>query len=293
MSLGYVVKEGMAAFRRAPLASITSITALMLAVLMLGILGRLAFNAYKVAQSLKQTISVEVYLKDMDSGKTRDLKATLEKESPVDHVTYISKDSAAAVFRRDFGSEGAGLANLGFLPASFHLQIKEDATPDQISKMVDQVKKMNGVEHVQFNKYLLELLQKRIHTLVLAGAGIGAIILLVSILLVFNTIRLTIYAKRGLIKAMKLVGATNGFVRRPFLVEGIVQGVIAGIIAAGLVWLFFEYVVPALIPQFGILSWPYGKWYYQIGAMVILAILLGFWGSRLAARKFIKDTSIN
>jgi cell division transport system permease protein len=293
MSLGYVVKEGMAAFRRAPLATVTSITALMLAVLMLGILGRLAFNAYKVAQSLKQTISVEVFLKDIGDRQTHDLQSTLQKEGPVDHVTYISKDSAAAVFRRDFGSGGAGLANLGFLPASFRLHIKEDATPDQISSMVSNIKKMEGVEAVQFNRYLLELLQKRIHTLVLAGSGIGVIILLVSVLLVFNTIRLTIYAKRGLIKAMKLVGATNGFVRRPFLVEGIIQGIIAGIISTGLVWLFFQYAVPVLIPQFGILSWPYGEWYYQAGAMLLLAIILGFWGSRLAARKFIKDTSLN
>ncbi len=293
MSLGYVVKEGMAAFRRAPLATVTSITALMLAVLMLGILGRLAFNAYKVAQSLKQTISVEVFLKDIGDRQTHDLQSTLQKEGPVDHVTYISKDSAAAVFRRDFGSGGGGLANLGFLPASFRLHIKKDATPDQISSMVNKIKKMDGVEAVQFNRYLLELLQKRIHTLVLAGSGIGVIILFVSVLLVFNTIRLTIYAKRGLIKAMKLVGATNGFVRRPFLVEGIIQGIIAGIISAGLVWLFFQYAVPALIPQFGILSWPYGEWYYQAGAMLLLAIVLGFSGSRLAARKFIKDTSIN
>lgn len=293
MSLGYVVKEGMAAFRRAPLATITSITALMLAVLMLGILGRLAFNAYKVAQSLKQTISVEVFLKDIGDHQTHDIQTTLQKETPVEQVTYISKDSAAAVFRHDFGADGAGLANLGFLPASFRLQIKKNATPDQISSMVSKIKKMSGVEAVKFNRLLLELLQKRIHTLVLAGIGIGIIILFVSVLLVFNTIRLTIYAKRGLIKAMKLVGATNGFVRRPFLVEGIIQGIVAGVISAGLVWLFFQYAVPVLIPQFGILSWPYGEWYYQAGVMLLLAIILGFWGSRLAARKFIKDTSIN
>lgn len=293
MSLGYVVKEGMAAFRRAPLATVTSITALMLAVLMLGILGRLAFNAYQVAQSLKQTISVEVFLKDMSNSKAHQIRLTLEKEKPVDKVSYISKDSAAAVFRHDFGSDGADLADLGFLPASFRLHIKENATPEQISSMVAGIKKMDGVEEVRFNRYLLDLLQKRIHTLVLAGIGVGVIVLFVSILLVFNTIRLTIYAKRGLIKAMKLVGATNGFVRRPFLVEGVLQGLVAGGISAILVWLFFQYAVPVMIPQFGILSWPFGKWYYQIGAMLLLAILLGFWGSRLAARKFIKDTTIN
>ncbi len=292
MSSGYVIREGLAGFRRAPLATATALVALMLTVLMLGILGRLAFNGYQVAQALKQTISVEVFLKDIDTHQIHRLQADLAKEKPVEKVVYISKDSAAAIFRKDFGVDGAGMADLGFLPASFRLQLRKHSTPDQISAMVERVKQLDGVESVQFRRHLLELLQTRIRTFVLAGSGIGLIILLVSVLLVFNTIRLTIYARRKLIKAMKLVGATNGFIRRPFLVEGIVQGLVSGVTAVILVWLFFEYVIPFAIPQFGILSWPFGSWYYQAAGMLLLAVLLGLLGSRLAAGKFIRNTSV-
>ena len=87
-------------------------------------------------------------------------------------------------------------------------------------------------------------------------------------ILVFNTIRLTIYAKRDLIRAMKLVGATNGFIRRPFLVEGIVQGLIAGSAAAGIIYLLFDWLIPQNISQLGVLSWPFGRWYFLIGGVI-------------------------
>ena len=293
MSAGYVIKEGFAGFRRARLASFTSVTAMMVAILLIGILTRLAFNAYEVAHSLKNSIDIEVFLNDINQKQTEDIGSQLKKISIVRKVTYISKDSAAAIFRKQFGSEGASLADLKFLPASYKLYLKEDTPVKTIQEDIRKIKQIDGIDEVSFNQQLLEILQARIQTLIMAGAGIGFIIILASMLLVFNTIRLTIYAKRSLIKAMKLVGATNGFIRRPFLVEGLIQSIIAACIASGFIWVFFQYVIPHYIPQFGILSWPYDKWYYPIGAMFLLAMLMGYFGSRGAARKFIKETTIS
>ncbi len=293
MSAGYVIKEGFAGFRRARLASFTSVTAMMVAILLIGILTRLAFNAYDVAHSLKNSIDIEVFLNDVNQKQTEDIGRQLKKISIVKKVTYISKDSAAVIFRKQFGSEGASLADLKFLPASYKLYLKEDIPVKTIQDDISKIKQLDGIDEVSFNQQLLEILQARIQTLIMAGAGLGFIIIFASMLLVFNTIRLTIYAKRSLIKAMKLVGATNGFIRRPFLVEGLIQSIIAAAIASGLIWLFFQYVIPHYIPQFGILSWPYDKWYYLIGAIFLLSIVMGYFGSRGAARKFIKETTIS
>jgi cell division transport system permease protein len=139
---------------------------------------------------------------------------------------------------------------------------------------------------------LLQLLETRTDQLAMGGAALGGFILLIAMILVFNTIRLTIYAKRDLIRAMKLVGATNGFIRRPFLVEGIVQGLIAGSAAAGLIYLLFDWFIPQNISQLGVLSWPFGRWYFLISGVILLAIIMGWMGSRWAARKFIKNTSV-
>lgn len=293
MSLGYVIKEGIAGLKRARLASFTSTFSLFVAVLLLGTLARVAYNAFEVAQSLQKSIDVEVFLEDLDERTTNELQDKLSDQQMVEGITYISKDSAAAIFKEEFGSGGSSLADLKFLPASFKLKISPDADIEQVDSLVTAIGDYRGVDEVEFNQQLLDLMQTRFRTVAIAGSGLGILILLVSLVLVFNTIRLTIYAKRGLIKAMKLVGATNSFIRRPFVVEGVIQGLVAGTLATALTFVIFQYLLPEYIPQFGILSWPFGRWYYLTGAMILLAILMGYWGSQWAARKFIRETSIS
>ena len=283
----------MAGFNRARLASFTSIFSLFIAVLLLGILARVSFNAYEVANALRKSIDVEVFMLDLDDRTTRELRDKLEEEPLVQELSYISKDSAAAIFRKEFGAGGESLANLQFLPASFRLTIDPDASIPEVETLVNKIEEYRGVDEVRFNQQLLQMLESRFDTVAMTGGVIGVLILLAALILVFNTIRLTIYAKRRLIKAMKLVGATNGFIRRPFVVEGILQGLVAGIMAAITMQLFFEVVLPEYIPQFGVLAWPLGRWYYLIGAMVLLAVFMGFWGSLWAARKFIRKTSVS
>lgn len=293
MSLSYIIKEGVAGFRRARLASLTSIFSLFIAVLLLGILARISYNAYEVAQSLKRSIDVEVFLLDLDERTTNRLEEQLKQQSMVEEISYISKDSAAAIFEKEFGSDGTSLADLGFLPASFKLKISSEATIEQVQEMIGEIEDYRGVDEVEFNRQLLELIETRFRTAAIAGAGIGSLILFAALILVFNTIRLTIYAKRDLIKAMKLVGATNGFIRRPFVVEGVIQGLIAGLSSVVVVYLLFHYLLPMYISQFGILQWPFGRWYYLCGAMVLLSVIMGYLGSQWAARKFIKETSVS
>lgn len=293
MSLGYVIKEGVAGFKRARLASFTSIFSLFIAVLLLGVLARVSYNAYEVAQSLKRSIDVEVFLVDLDERTTEELEDKLMEKEVVQEINYISKDSAATIFKEEFGTGASSLAELNFLPASFRLRISPETAVDTVNALVEEIRGYRGVDEVQFNQQLLQLLETRFDTITAAGGGLGILILLAALILVFNTIRLTIYAKRGLIKAMKLVGATNSFIRRPFVIEGVIQGLIAGILSVGVMYLVFQFLMPEYVPQFGVLEWPYGRWYYLCSAMVILAMLMGFLGSQWAARKFIKETSIS
>jgi len=293
MSLGYVFKEAMAGLSRARLASFTSIFSLFIAVLLLGVLARISYNGYEVAQSLKKSIDVEVFLMDLDERTTDELENKLQSEDLIQEVNYISKDSAAAIFKREFGKGGGSLAELNFLPASFRLEIDPDTKVTKVDSLVQQIQDFRGVDEVRFNQQLLQMMESRFRTVATVGGGLGLLILLAAVILVFNTIRLTIYAKKGLIKAMKLVGATNAFIRRPFVIEGVIQGLVAGIFAVGVMYLSFQYVLPSYVPQFGVLEWPFGRWYYLCGAMVLLAIFMGFWGSQWAARKFIKETSIS
>ncbi len=293
MNLSYIIKEGFAGIKRAKLAATTSIFSLFVAILLLGILSRVSYNIYIQAMSFKDLIEVEVFLFDVDEETTRAVQNSLESNELVLEVVYISKDSASAIMKEEFGPGVEELVDLNFLPASFKVKVDTEAGVDQISTFVSTIINQRGVDEIKYNEGLLRVMESNLNLFTLIGAGIGILILLAAVILVYNTIRLTIYAKRELIRAMKLVGATNGFIRSPFIVEGILQGVLAGIFSVGLIFLIFEFVLPLYLPEMGIFGWPFGRWYFLVTAMFSLSILMGWIGSRIAARKFIEETYIS
>jgi len=266
---------------------------LFIAVLLLGILTRIGFNVYSQAMSIKELIEVEVFLFDVDERTTDQIRQDLEDEELVQEVTYISKDSASAVMRKEFGTGVEELAELNFLPASFRLSVDTDAGSDKIETLVSRLRNLRGVDEIEYNAALLRVMESNLNTFSLVGGGLGILILLAALVLVYNTIRLTIYAKRDLIRAMKLVGATNKFIRSPFIVEGLLQGLIAGSLAILSVFVIFEFAIPFYLADLGTLSWPFGRWYFLVGAMLLLSVLMGWWGSRWAARRFIQETYIS
>jgi len=292
MSLPYVLREGLAGFSRARLSTITAITALTLAVLLIGVLIRVAYSAYEVSETMRSMVEVEVFLKDVSSNETNAIRKVIEARGITTDIGYVSKDSAAAIFRKEFGEEGSALADLKFLPASFKLRIKDDYPLDSLNLQIAWLKEVSGVDEVTFNQQLLEILESRINTVVTVGGALGIFVMLVSLFLVYNTIRLTIYARKKLIKAMKLVGATNAFIRRPFLVEGILQGMVSASLASILLISIFNWVLPRFVPQLAYFNWPWGNPIILLSIVIGLSLFMGWMGSNLAARKFIKETTV-
>ncbi|MGM0506851.1 MAG: cell division protein FtsX [Bacteroidota bacterium] len=292
MSLRYVLREGVAGIRRARLAAVTSTFSLFIAVFLMGMLLRVGSNGWEVAQDLRQQVEVELFLEQDSEQERRQIESLLGDSDLVQEVHYISKDSAATIFREEFGYGGESLASLDFLPASFRVTLDPETEVNAAQEWVDQVTRWDGVDEVVFNRALLQMLESRIETIGLAGGALALLITLAAIILVFNTIRLTIYAKRDLIRAMKLVGATNSLIRRPFLIEGMLQGFVGAVLASIAVYAVFSWAIPEWIPQLGELGWPGGRWYYQVGAMLLTGILAGWWGSRWASRKFIRDARV-
>lgn len=293
MSVVYVLKEGFAGLGRAKLAAFTSMFSLFIAVLLIGVLFRIGYNAYEVAQVLRQQVEVEIFLDEIDQAATNQMQTMLLEKPEIAGLAYISKDSASQVFQQEFGLGSETISRLDFLPASIRVTMADQLQVAQIDSVVTEIRGYDGVDEVRFNLALLQTIEERTESLFATGIAIGLFILFVAMILVFNTIRLTIYAKRDLIKAMKLVGATNSFIRRPFVIEGMLQGIIAGGFASLLIYILFEWIIPHFIPQAGVLNWPYGRWYFLVGGTILLAIIMGWWGSRWASRKFISDSRVN
>ena len=161
---------------------------------------------------------------------------------------------------------------------------------DSLNIMVAEFSSWNRVDEVVYNQPLLVKVQSNLRLLTMIGLFLGLLVLIASVFLVANTIRLAIYARRLMIRTMKLIGATDSFVRQPFIVEGIIQGLIASALALFIIWVV-QYAVVAFIPQMESLNAATSLVF--AGGMLLAGVLLGWVGSVNAVRRFLNNVSLN
>ncbi|HVN48738.1 MAG TPA: permease-like cell division protein FtsX [Bacteroidota bacterium] len=291
MQIRYALKEGFSGFQRAKFSMLAAIFTICISLLLISFFAILFFNANTVVNSLREKVEMEAFLSDqLSSDQTMQMKRTIEAIEGVREVRYISKDEAAKIFQTEFGEDVYKVLNFNPLPASFKIYLKDGyKTAAQAAIINDQVKASKGVDDVIYRKQLLEMLDREAVTLLWIMLGVGVFVLLSSIILVANTIRLAIYAKRKIIQTMKLIGATRGFIRTPFLLEGLLQGLFGGAIAAGMIFLVFNYMERWLTVQLSefVQVQPY---YYA--AIIAAGCVLGLLGSMISVRRFISGKVI-
>jgi len=256
--------------------------------LLLSFFAILFLNANNVVNSLREKVEMEAFLDDqLSPDKITEVKGLVEMLDGVREVHYVSKEEAAKIFQQEFGENIFKILNFNPLPASLKIFLKEGyKTAKHAESIVHQVKSLKGVDDVIYRKQLLEMLDERAMLFLWITLGVGIFITLSSVILVANTIRLAIYAKRKIIQTMKLIGATRGFIRLPFLLEGFLQGLLGGSIAAGIVFVLFTYLEQWLtvsLSQFVYVQ-PY---YYSI--IVGVGCVLGLFGSMISVRRFISE----
>lgn len=292
MLIPYSVKEGLAGFQRAKFAVFAATSAMSVALVLIGLFALLSYEAQQVSTWLRQRVGeLEMFLsEDIERAQAQALHLRAETMPGVFEAEYISKEDAGAIFREEFGDEADIFLDEAFLPASIKVRVRSNyANPDSLSRLVEEFSSWNRVDDVVFNQPLLVKVQQNIRLLTISGLLLGSIVVLASIFLVANTIRLTIYARRLLIRTMKLVGATDGFIRRPFIVEGIAQGLLAGVLAA-LVLSGFYSLMAEYLPQIGMSSSAVAV---LSNIVVIMAgVLLGWLGSLFAVRRFIQNVAL-
>jgi cell division transport system permease protein len=292
MQLLYTLREGFSGFRRAKLSMTAAIATICVSLLLLGSFSILVVNANSVVESLREKVEMEAFLADyvtpIETSIVRDSIATLPG---VREVSYVSKDSAAKIFKDEFGEDIDKVLDFNPLPASIKIFLKDGyRNAKSANTIYEEVKNIRGVEDVIYRKTLLEMLDTRATTLLWLVFGIGVFITLSSVFLVANTIRLAIYAKRKIVQTMKLIGATKSFVRGPFILEGLVQGFIGGTLAAGILFLVFEYLARWISIE--LVDFVHVKPVYY-GIVVGAGCLLGLIGSAISIRRFISESVIH
>lgn len=294
MALSYTIREGLAGFSRAKFAAATAVTALTIALVLIAVFGLLAWQGQRVSQALEQQVGeVEVFLVRADEPSAREVRILLDSDDAVSSHQFVSVAEAQERFREEFGDEAEQFMDGEFLQASYRVRLRQGyTTPDSVDAAADRIRSHRRVEDVVYNTSLLARVQENLKAVQMAGLGLGLLVVLAALLLVGNTVRLTIYARRMLIRTMKLVGATDGFIRRPFLVEGVSQGIIAGAIGAALVYGLYRLLVfqlPALEGQ----AWPFGHPLPTLAGVLLLGTFLGWIASAVAVRRFLKGVRLN
>lgn len=294
MALPYTVREGLAGFGRAKFAAAMAVTALVIALVLIGIVGLLAWQGRQVSNWVKQRVGeVQVFLEPVEDADVGRLERRLGALDGVEEVAFVSQEEAVAEFRREFGEEADLFDDALFLPASFRLRLDgQHAHPDSLARLKAAVEAWPRVDEVAYEATLLEEVERNVRLYSAVGLVLGLLVVLAAVLLVGNTVRLTIYARRLLIRTMKLVGATDGFVRRPFLVEGVAQGLAAGVVAAALVWALYAALGRA-IEGLGSQPWPGGSPVPTLAGLVALGVGLGWLASWVAVRTFIRQVRLS
>ena len=290
--LPYFVREGVANLRRAKFSAVASTSAIAVALVLVGVFGIVGYEASVVSDMLReQAGQMEVFIEQDASEQVQEaLHARIQTIQGIAQTEFVSHEEAAKIFRREFGEGASAFEDPTFLPASIKIEMKPTHThPDSMARTANVIGEWRGVDDVVLNQELLVRVAQNRRLINAVGIALGGIVVLAAVFLVANTIRLTIYARRLLIRTMKLVGATDRFVRRPFLVEGIVQGFLGGTIAGGVVWglyrVFFQQIDQVPLPLRAEL--------FLLGGLIGGGVLLGWIGSYFAARRFIQNIKLH
>ena len=292
MLIPYSIREGLAGFQRAKFAVLAATSAMTVALVLIGLFAMLSYEAQQVSSWLRSRVGeLEIFLDEtVEPTAAEALYLRAQATRGVDEAEFVSKEQAQAIFEQEFGEGAEVFLDEPFLPPSIKVRVRSGyANPDSLSALVDEFGQWNRVDEVVFNQPLLVKVQQNLRLLTITGLILGTIVVLASLFLVANTIRLTIYARRLLIRTMKLVGATDSFIRRPFIVEGIAQGLLAGFIAALLLSVLYA-AMSGYLPQIGGSS--SGAAILVMAGVILAGVGLGWMGSLFAVRRFIQTAAV-
>lgn len=257
---------------------ITSLVSISLVLLTLGLFGLVMLNAQKLAELIRENIGFEIIMHEgVKEANILQLQKTLDAGNFVKSTRYITREEATQQLASDLGEDfirWLGEEENPLLPSievKFHSQW---ANNDSLSVIEKKLLANKDIKEVYYQKSLVHLINHNIRRIGLALLTFSVLLLVIAIALINNTIRLAVYAKRFLIRSMQLVGATEGFIRKPFILQSILQGFISGLIAIGLL---------AVIMYLGLKNIPELNQLHDQAATVLLFTLVIFVGILLTA----------
>lgn len=292
-SLKYLTHEGFRNVWVNRLMSLASVTVLMACLIIMGAGIMIYFNINNVVDKVQSQNVVMVYVADDASeDETTQIGTSLKGISNIESCEFVPKEVA---FQEQIQSMGGDAALFeGFdeipLPDAYKVTVKDLS---QFENTVSQIKQINKVDSVRENSDLASKLLSLRHAVSIVSVGLVVMLFLVALFIISNTIRITMFSRKLEISIMKAVGATNWFIRWPFMIEGMILGTISGIVSLGVLWGLYavaEKVFAQTLSLIGFSLVPFSEYWWQILLVfVAIGLFTGGFGSLVSMAKYLKE----
>ena len=287
----YIIRETMISLKRNSWMSFASIGTVAVSLFVLGMFLILVVNMNRMTDSLESQVEISVYVKDeVNEAGVRTLEERITAMQGIESVKFVDREKAMERFRDRLGDQQFLLDALGDknpLPNSFEVRV---VRPDMVRTAAEAIAELPGVETAKYGQDVVEHLFDITRLVRLFGLALMFVLALATLFIISNTIRLTVFARRKEVAIMKYVGATDWFIRWPFLLEGVVLGCLGGIVAALVLRGVYRIIAAKiydtlaffpLIPENPFL-------HYVTAAILVCGMLIGALGSTISLKKFLK-----
>jgi cell division transport system permease protein len=299
MRLGFFLRESLRALRRNAAPSLAAFATILITTLVLGVFIPVVRAATAKTNEVRNKIELEVFIHDdATSGEVADLGNKVRAIPHVDRIEFISKAQALAILRERLGKKSSIVSDLpgNPLPRSYRIKLDD---PDNVNLVKSALQPVgaNGkramispaIEDIKDREDDTNKILSATSTIKILLASLSALLVAASILLVANTIRLSVFARRREVEVMKLVGATNWFIRWPFVIEGLMVGFLGGVGAVGLLWVAKKTVVDPLSDRFALIAAPQTiEFQLLVVLLLAAAAAVSALGSGLTLRRFLR-----
>ena len=293
--LTFFIREAFQGIKNNGFIHLVAIGTITFSLLTFGIFIVTVINLDRIFDDWGKRTQIIVYL-DADSTDEAisAAKKSISRLPQTEQITYISKEKSLTILRESLQKQASILDNLDEnpLPPSFEVQLKEEHTSQEsLQAFVDEVLKLDSVSDADYGQEWLKKFSAFISMIKLVGMGVGGFLLLATIFIISNTIKLTIYSRREEIEIMKLVGATSFSIQIPFFLEGIAQGFMASILSLGILFVSYKLLIYKITIDYSLYLGYVGFVFLPqklILQLILLGIILGIFGCAFSMGRFLK-----
>ena len=290
----YLIKEGYENLKKHGSKTFSTMLIICATMLVLGIFIVLFTNVNKNVETVKVEQGIQAFIEDTATESDIEyIKDAIEKIDGVGEIQYIDKDMAYEDTKNVFKDQEyflEGLDKVQIFPASYVIKF---ADIEQANNIKTAIEKIDGIYKVKYNSSTINAVISISRIANIFLLGIGAVLLVVSIFIISNTIKLAVYSNKREIFIMRYIGATNKFIKKPFIIEGAIMGVVSALISFMLISIAYVVIyarIPKVGSSLGVFGFiPYTKlWLPILAIYVVLGLFIGILGSSISIKKYLK-----